>query len=110
MFPTLNLNDAQFKDHLKYLALSSDIPIGSSQSLMITPLLEHRWTDLIYVIVGFQLKKPYARESFRRAQEYRGWTSNLLTTQLLLLPCLGIRGQFCLSSVSTKICVLKIYI
>eukprot|EP00956_Cyclotella_meneghiniana_P024895 scaffold50774_cov22-Cyclotella_meneghiniana.AAC.1 len=40
VFPTFNLNGAQFKENLKHLTLSGFIPIGINQSLMILPLLE----------------------------------------------------------------------
>eukprot|EP00956_Cyclotella_meneghiniana_P029373 scaffold70865_cov27-Cyclotella_meneghiniana.AAC.2 len=44
-FPTFNLNGALFKENLKLLSLSSEIPIGINQSLMVLPLLESTSLD-----------------------------------------------------------------
>eukprot|EP00956_Cyclotella_meneghiniana_P009478 scaffold13120_cov22-Cyclotella_meneghiniana.AAC.2 len=40
VFPTLNLNDAQFKEKLKHLTLTSEVPIRMNQSSMILRLLQ----------------------------------------------------------------------
>eukprot|EP00956_Cyclotella_meneghiniana_P009029 scaffold12375_cov36-Cyclotella_meneghiniana.AAC.1 len=45
VFPTLNLNGALFKENLKQLTLSSEVPIRMNQSLMITQLLESTSLD-----------------------------------------------------------------
>jgi len=40
VFPTLDLNGALFKENLKLLSVSSEIPIGINQTHMVLPLLE----------------------------------------------------------------------
>eukprot|EP00956_Cyclotella_meneghiniana_P029375 scaffold70865_cov27-Cyclotella_meneghiniana.AAC.4 len=92
VFPTLNLNGALFKEKLKHLTLSGQIPIEINQNLVILPLLES--TSLEHFNIS---ECNFANEAF----VFRRIVSACTRVQRLDVNCTDLNTNECATSVAS---------